>query len=997
MTLEEEETLLLEEQSLLSEQASLTSQSGFMPEADRSPIPLDEAGIEQDDIAQLQSVDARELAQLQGKSYTAPDPGDSFMDQTMAVSNVFSQMSSGAINPIREFFGFEKRQPGTYINPVEQWQASETERKLSLAERGIRSGDLDIKSRFVEGLAMDAPNQVKAVKKNLVKRFGADVKVGVDKETNEPVYINPNDGKMYTTNPIGFDYGDVAGFVGDAITMSFETAGIVTGSVLSKKKKATKSLTGTEYSKSRRNQEIGYGAAGAAIGDAVKISLGTAFDINDDVTIGEIALDAAKEAAVSIGFGVAFESTKALIKKIRSVRGEAVIPGHILDSFKDKVDNINDKNLGTQIGNNEFVDAINETLVEAQSDQVLRPNIAQLLNDSDTLDIVESLKKTGAPERKPIIQREGQNLAAQKEYFTLISKQVTDAPAVGPYQLGQDIQSVTNKSLNAEIVEAESKTLASVATSKELTQGLPMTTPYKAGEAVKEAIFEEEAIFKGTANKEYRMLEQRALELNLIPETFNMKLKLVSIDSGETSVKKDRVSDLFEVDDLDMNTEWSLSKINNSIKDLRAKLKAYGSGKSDVQKGSILKAIDILKETKRQALKNDPDLLMRMDALDKVYSEGMEIFNDGISKAIIDEKKPMAASEIFKSVIKNSATAKNVGMAIMDRPEARLQMQKGIHELYRTNVVENGIVNLGKHKKFIREYVDSKIITPFYSKQQLRGIKRAGAIGRVYNIEKKRSDVLIEKLNKSFKTKISVLDGKTLFNRVWGSESQGNIITLRKELQDHPKLWASVQAQMLDKIQKKIMSNNTFSMRSFETLLNDNSGTIKEGLGEGYLKNLTMLKESLDVTARKGKAYDVNEKSLWAYIGSIALGPLNPTTRKINAADKIRSTYARKLISEMVLEPEKLRKLSALRRTRRNSDTAQLILSQMGFGILIDGGDNDFRSALKEVGYTAGLMTKRQKQLDMQREKEQSIKEEKERKDRIQFLQSRQKTLSQFQ
>ncbi|MFV1977509.1 MAG: hypothetical protein ACC651_17340, partial [Candidatus Scalindua sp.] len=580
----------------------------------------------------------RELAQLQGEPIQPNYTSDGFIDD---VRNEFEGahriIGQEVINPVREFLGFEKRQPGTYINPVEQWQASETERKINLAEGGIRSGKVNLRSRFVEGLAMDDKNRVLAVKKNLQEQFGADVKVGIDKKTNEPVYVNPTDGLMYTIDPIGADYGDAAGFVGDAITLTFEALGTMGGAVLAGKKKAVNELkkmkvTDDQYSKMRRNREVGWGAAGAAVGDAFKIMLGKQFDINDDVAYSEIAIDAAKEASLSAGFGVGFEALKAGMKKIKGVVGDSVIPAHILDKFGRKLDAIDEKNIGTEIGNNQFIDAMNDTLREAQADQVIRPNVAQLTGDTDLLDLVESLKKTGAPERKPVLTREEANLAGQKEYFTIIGKEVTDTQPLGSYQLGQDIQAVTNKSLNAEVQRAEAQTVAAIDKSKELTQGLNKTTPYKAGDIVRNSIYEEEAIFKGVADKEYRILEKKALDLNLIPDTTDMKLNLALIDSGETGVKKERIVDLFNEGDLDLDADWSLSKINQSIKDLRAQSKSFGSSKSDVQKGSMLKAIAVLTEAKRQALKSDPDLLLKMDALDKLYSDGMEIFNDGISK-----------------------------------------------------------------------------------------------------------------------------------------------------------------------------------------------------------------------------------------------------------------------------------------------------------------------------------------------------------------------------
>jgi len=954
-------------------------------------IPLYKAGVSPGDIRQAQNVNQKELSQLQGESLPVESVGD-----------IIPQMASDLLNPVRKLFGAEPRQPGTYIDPITQWQADETTRRISLAKRGIGSGDSSLGSRFIESLAMDDQNRVKAIQKNLNDTFdGKDVELWVDKETGDLLYQNPDNRKVYTANPIGFEFGDIVSYTGDAIVGIAETLGTVygAGKALAKKaftEKSGKEITDNKLSNIRARREVGYGAAGAAVGEALKISLGKVFGINDEVTAGEIAIEALKEGSLSLGIGTGLEATKALIKKVRSIRGNQVIPGDLLDYFKEKTDNITDKDFGSQVGGNKVVDAINDTLVKAQSASVLAPNVGQLLNDSKTLDMVESLSKGGTAEKAALQNRQIVNESALGDYFTIIGQEVTENAPIGKSQLANNIQGVSVQSLEQQKQSASAATQSVEQLSKKTIEEMPVTTPYNASEIVRGAIYEEEAFYKKTFKDEYDYIGELAKKHGVESYLTKMKLEIAALDTIETGAKSKDISKEFIDGDLGYESVWSLTKINNTLKRFNELKRESNTGKSKASTGKIKKVIALLNNAQQDILKDDPDVLLKLNALSDAYKVGQEIFNDGIVNSIVNSKKRLATSDIFKAVIKNSDTAENTASAIMGNRDAMLAMQEGVNDLYIQEVTDNGIINIGKHEKFVRKYIETKILTPFYTEAQIKNLDTAGAIARIYKVEKEKTDALLTKINSTFEGKISNLSGKSLFNKVWGEESQESIVQLKVLLKDRPDIWSDVQAEMLNSIKTTIFSGGSLSVSSLGTLLEKNKRTIKEGLGEGYFKNLTNLQEGLDVVRRKGDKFDLDTESGWAKGIQIYLGRLHPRGKMVTQADKLRSVYARKLLTEMVLDPEKLRKMSALKRTRADSETYKLIVTRLGFGVLANDDDGDFRSAMRDIGYKAGLVYRRQQQVNARSERKKEKQQQIEKAKQIKSLQDRQKSLRKY-
>lgn len=970
------ETRKAELESLISEQSG-----NFAPGANRDEIPFNQAGVAQEDIKQLESVNQRKLAQLQGVG----SPVESFGD-------IGAQAVSYAMNPVREFFGAEKVLPGNFINPIEGYQADETERLLKLAKAGIstteykdvfgRSKGVNAQARAVGSLGLTKKDKIEVSKQQLDKQFKTNVTVGVDPETNEAVYLNPLNNRMYSLNPAGLDGGDFTDYLGSGIVSTTETMAVI----LALKKGKTPSA----------KKETVAGGLGAAVGEGLRLTAGKLAGTNKELSYTGIAWEATKEGIIALGAGSLFEGLLYAKRKAGTMSAESVIPGHVLDSFKDDVDKINTNSNINVIGE-EAVRVVNKALRGVQSNAIVQPNVGQILNDSQVLDVVEALKRGGYAEKKQLIERDASNESALQDYFTLINNNITPQNPPGPFRLAEDIQAVTGKSIAGQIENANVPANQAMQLSGGAIRDIPAGGYMDAGRGVKGALTKEEDLFMKAADRDYTALAKEAEAVNAIPDSFTMKLELSSLDSNQSKAKSRKIVDFLEDGALDLDNQWSITSITDTIKTLRSELRAMDTGVPNAASGTVRKALSILNDFKVRALKDHPDLLEKQQALDAVYAEGKELFHEGIGKKILSTKDSLADSDIFSSIITNgnSNTAKNVATAIMDKPEAMLSMKRAINRLYKKEVTVNGIADIKKHNKFIEKYVNNEIITPFLKDSELKSIRRVGSAGRLVAFEVKKRDAALKKINDLFDNKVDTLEASTLFNKFWGKEKQASIGKLKTILKDQPEVWKSFQSEVMKNIKDSItpLPKGTFSLKLLGETLRNKEGSIKEILGEGYFNNLTTLKEALEVTVRKGDSFEFNQSNALMDIARSYVGVFTREGRFITAANRYRSASSRALLAEMVLDPEKIKKVSALMRARKGSDTARLILVQLGASGLYHVGEND----MSEQDYRAyGDLIKEKKNKNKFNAGLEAAKIKRAKNKEIQRLEEQQRTLQSY-
>jgi len=913
-----------------------------VPDAYRQPVSFEDAGITKDEISYAEDVNKRELNQLEGN----PTPY-----QTMGMPNSQS-LAEGATR----LFGGE-RLPGNFISPFEKLKAESIKRRINAAEAGIQTGGgVSWGAQAISSLALTDQDKANVSKKDLSERFGQDVKIGRDKQSGELVYFDPKEKKLFPVNRLGLDGGDFTAMTGPLIVGAFETAGTIYGA-LDKRKKGLGTFDNRIFT-ARQKKEMVYGSILAGLGEFTRLVLGDAFGTNEDLSFIEKVNEAGEMAGLAAVTGVGFEGLVNFAKRLREGVGTAVIPNEVLKQLTESFENLK---LGDELAGDEAVKNINKALYEAESQAMVKPLLGQLEDNTQLLDVVEGLKSPGSPEKVIIMEQQAKNTQALKQYYGLMNDEVSDVSPAGMSQVSSDIKGVTDVNLAQRKSEANAPLNEANKISRMADRKLPTTPPMDAALAAKEALTSEQKVFYDAASESYDLLAKEASRLDVDPSSFNLALELTTLNQTESKIEGvKRLADYLGEDVFNTDTKWTITSITDSIRDLQTLKRAADNGHVNADRGMFTKASAIFNKFKAEALKDHPELLLRQKQLDIAYSEGKDIFDTGTVQSILTNKEPMPDSQIFDRVIINgdSTTSKNVATAILrnrEFPEAMLKMRQGIHGFYKEKVMNNGIVDLEKHNQFIKDYVDKKIITPFFKDTELKKLRSVGFIGQTIDIETKRRKASLARINGTngnqgiFESEIKNLEGKTLFNKVWGEEKQANVRKLKEALKNNPAVWKSYQAEVLNQIKLTAMPDGVFKAGALNTLIEKRGGTISETLGDGYLSNLKMLKDALDVTSRKGEALSLDRSNAMMDMARAYVGVFTTPGRFLTATNRMRGTASKKLITDIITDPEKLKKLHALRNTRSSSNTAALIFAQLGASELAITGQPDDRYYKKTI------------------------------------------------
>lgn len=928
-----------------------------VPDAYRQSVSFEDAGITKEEISYVEDVNKRELNQLEGKS----TPYESY-------GNI--SMQSMAETATRVFGG--EQLPGNFVSPFEKLKSESIKRRINAAEAGIHTGEgVGWGTQAIASLALTDQDKANASKKYLNEKFGQDVKIGRDKQSGEMVYFDPKEKKLYPLNRLGMDGGDFAEVVGPLIVGTLEAAGGIYGA-LDKRKKGFGTFENRVFT-ARQKKEITYAAAGAGLGEFIRLTLGQAFDVNEDLSFADKVNAAGKEAGLVLGTGIAFEGVVNFVKRLREGLGTTVIPNEVLKQLTDSIGKID---FGKKLAGEDAVKVINEALYEAESQSMLKPLLGQLDDNTQLLDIVAGLKSPGSMEKNIIVGQQELNTQAQREYLDLINNEVSDVTPQGMTQIAEDIKGVTDVTLAQRRGEAFAPLNQASKISRAVDKKLQTTPPMEAALSAKEAMGSEQKVFYDAASESYDRLARDAANLGAEPDSFNVAHSLSILNKTESKAKGiKRISDYLGDEVFDTNTKWTITSITDTINDLQVLKRSVDNGHVTADRGMLKKSISILNKFKTEALKDNPELALRQKQLDIAYGEGKEIFDTGTVQSILTDKNPLPDSQIFDRVIVNgdSTTSKNVATAILGNrefPEAMLKMKQGIYGFYKDQVMDNGIVNLDKHNEFVKNYIDKKIITPFFKDKELNQLRSVGSIGKVVEIETKRKKASLARINGVdgskgiFEKEIKNLEGKTLFNRVWGEEKQEKVKQLKKALESNPDVWNSYQAEVLNQIKLTIMPDGVFKADALNTLIAKRGGTLVETFGEGYLKNLNTLKESLDITSREGTGFSLNQSNALMDMARAYVGVFTTPGRFLTATNRLRGTAAKKLITDIITDPEKIKKLHALRNARSGSSTATLLFAELGASELAITGEPEDKFYIKSISEQVSWIKNQKKEAE---------------------------------
>jgi len=351
-----------------------------------------------------------------------------------------------------------------------------------------------------------------------------------------------------------------------------------------------------------------------------------------------------------------------------------------------------------------------------------------------------------------------------------------------------------------------------------------------------------------------------------------------------------------------------------------------------------------------------PKFVTAFDTYNDIYAKGKQRLDNTIVADIMQKRggtlvyNDEAVFDLtFKKGLNSSRVADDIHDVIKDYPDAMLSYKGSINDLYKSQVIVNDKVNIAKHNQFIKNYED-KLKIFFNPKEYNEIIKIGGFQKTINNIEKTREDI-IKKLSKSFEGKLQNASSGELLEKVYKPNNIGQIKELKKILSKDPEIFQAFQNNVLKDLNDKVtvkhgtIGLDVLSPARFKSYLYGEGGekgyqfALKEIFGEAYMKNLRLLNDSLQITARKAPA-KLAEEGVYGNIITdfirVKVGQFSQAGRLLTAGKRIYHKTSNHIMKNAILNPENLADLMKLKKLNSKTAEAAYILGKLNGMLYLD-------------------------------------------------------------
>jgi hypothetical protein len=278
-----------------------------------------------------------------------------------------------------------------------------------------------------------------------------------------------------------------------------------------------------------------------------------------------------------------------------------------------------------------------------------------------------------------------------------------------------------------------------------------------------------------------------------------------------------------------------------------------------------------------------------------------------------------------------------------------LSYKSSINDFYKKEVIDNDKVNLIKHKNFIKNYEDN--LKVFFNPKEYNQITKIGGLQKtINNIEKTREDI-IKKLSQSFEGKLQNASSGELLQKIYKPNNIGQIKELKRILSKDPEIFQSFQNSVLKDLNERVtvkhgtIGLDVLSPERFKSYIYGSGGekgyqfALKEIFGEAYMKNLRLLNDSLQITARKAPA-KLAEEGVYGNIVTdfirVKVGQFTQAGRLLTAGKRIYHKTSNQIMKNAILNPENLADLMKLKKLNPKSAEVAYILGKLNGMLYFD-------------------------------------------------------------
>ena len=794
------------------------------------------------------------------------------------------------------------------------------------------------KARFGASLGINPDQKALAIKNSLSKLFKQDIDVRIGSNTGELEYYNPKTKKYALVDKPGADLGDFADLGGDAMVILPDLI--------------------TTIFTAGASKAIGAGAVMAGAGEYARLKIGqAAYDINkfnpdgSKVTEMQLAGEAAKTAGTSLAFGFGGLGVAKGIKAINNIVKGRIAPDDLVDYVGGKN---NAEDLSRQI---------NDKLEEAGLNSRLKYKTSQALNDPDLMAVQQKM------ETSPRLGFVGEmteattkEMNALNDYFSLLRSEFDPKGLLknqNQYDVDNLIKGVITKRNEPQIKSLIKQQEATENLLNQTINELPNGTKVATGINVRSAIDDTRRIWKDNADKALVKLDEAAGGVKIKSDILGKAIKEIDDKQLDTifNMADPSIGKYLRGDEiLDGSATLNISTLRNTMSYLKRQIRKGEKGltTTDVDTGAYKKIVgEINKQIRRDA---PPKFVTAFDTYNDIYAKGKQRLDETIVADVMKTRggrleygDEYVFELTFKKGINSTRVADDIHDVIKDYPDAMLSYKGSINDLYKSKVIVNDKVNIRKHNEFIKNYEDKLKI--FFNPKEYNEITKIGGFQKtINNIEKTREDI-IKNLSKSFEGKLQNASSGELLEKIYKPNNIGQIKELKKILSKDPEIFQAFQNSVLKDLNERVtVKHGTIGMdvvspARFKSYIYGEGGekgyqfALKEIFGEAYMKNLRLLNDSLQITARKAPA-KLAEEGVYGNIVTdfirVKVGQFSQAGRLLTAGKRIYHKTSNQIMKNAILNPENLADLMKLKNLNPKTAEAAYILGKLNGMLYLD-------------------------------------------------------------
>jgi hypothetical protein len=810
------------------------------------------------------------------------------------------------------------------------------------AEKGIEADKPAPGGHFVGSLALNENERLRAYEISVKERYGPDASVRMGPDTGYIEYYNPETNRWALAKPPEAYGAQVAAAGGPAIVMGSE---VVAG------------LGGALTATGPVGVYIG-ASGGALVGEIMRLELGYKMGINQSMTDEEMLESAFKEAGVSLAGGVI---------------GDKIIKfgGLVVDIVKGR-------SLTRSVLKDLDLSVEEAALLEEQINKVLgaerfKFNLAQATLDDSLLETTAEFAKS-QKYSKIFGQMTDEQYGALKEFYDIINRGARSRAT--PSETLAGVQSVAERQMARETAEADLM-IKKMESDIDVSISSIKDSPYEnLGDLLREVGDAERQGFTNWSKEAANALNDVAGNKEFIKND-NLYKVVTRIDTdikealfpsleaptkrviGEEVSVADKEKILSKI--FDPNAEFTFKEAWSAISALKRAVRQSSKGLSHEAPatGDLIQLQKALEKDLRTSAQGSP-LRDQYDSFIDKYAKENTRLNKGFVEKLMSRDGAFGPwkvndDKVFRQFFTpgSNVRAKELHSLVEGSPEALDGIRAGIGDFYKREVLDEGRVNLSKHKAFMEKY--SRAAEVFFTKDEMRMFAEPGNLSRALKARTEARARVAEKMSKTFEAEISNLNNPgQLMRLILDPKRPEKSFELIRMLDDVPDVKRGVQNEfrkfMLDRVSGQYKNGDrAFDAKQFDAFLNGKGSgegflpIARNMFGEQYANDLRLLNDVLKRVGAEARHPVRGEPDFWAStiknLARVHVGMFTKAGRMVTAMDKIRVRTVNRAFYRAIANPENLRQLMALRKVDIRTDKAQRLLGALGASALFEGGD----------------------------------------------------------